>query len=350
MEHLKLLSQSDLDLLVIKRPNETKFGEHIQLVPTSDSIYDYILNLDVSYVIFGIQEDIGVFANGGRQGAYHAWPIILKSLLNIQSNKFLKAKRVAILGSLDYSHLQEKISLLQPTQEQDLLKARKKVAIIDRDVAYVVSLILKAGKTPIVIGGGHNNAYGCIKGSALTFGKPINAINFDAHTDFRPEEGRHSGNGFSYAYAEGFLDKYFVFGLHENYTSNKILKTLRRLKSIDYNTYEEVRVRKEKSFNSEISRALTHVNSENYGIEIDLDAIRHVNSSAQTPSGYSSDKARSFLNYVAKNTNAIYLHICEGIPDDNNEALIGKLVSFLITDFIKSHKSAKLIVPKSLTP
>jgi formiminoglutamase len=31
-------------------------------------------------------------------------------------------------------------------------------------------------------------------------------------------EGRHSGNGFSYAYEEGFL-KIFYFGLHENYTS-----------------------------------------------------------------------------------------------------------------------------------
>jgi arginase family enzyme len=40
--------------------------------------------------------------------------------------------------------------------------------------------------------------------------KTINAINFDAHSDFRILEGRHSGNGFSYAYEEGFLKKYFV--------------------------------------------------------------------------------------------------------------------------------------------
>jgi formiminoglutamase len=32
---------------------------------------------------------------------------------------------------------------------------------------------------------GHNNSYGNIKGSALAKGKPINAINFDAHSDFR---------------------------------------------------------------------------------------------------------------------------------------------------------------------
>jgi formiminoglutamase len=38
----------------------------------------------------------------------------------------------------------------------------------------------------------------------------VNAINFDAHSDFRILEGRHSGNGFSYAYEEGFLKKYFI--------------------------------------------------------------------------------------------------------------------------------------------
>ena len=279
---------------MIKRPNQTKFGEHIQLVPQFTSIYDEILNLDVSYVIFGIQEDIGVFANNGKQGTYNAWPVVLKSLLNIQSNKFLKAKGIAILGCLDYPHLQEKIGSLDQNNPKDLAKARKKVTYIDKDVTFLVSQIVKAGKIPIVIGGGHNNAYGCIKGTALAKGKPINAINFDAHTDFRAEEGRHSGNGFSYAYAEGFLDKYFIFGLHENYTSNNILKTLKRLKTIDFNTYEEVRVRIETSFSTELKRALNHVNNQSYGIEIDLDAVRHINSSAQTPSGYNSDKASKF--------------------------------------------------------
>jgi formiminoglutamase len=47
----------------------------------------------------------------------------------------------------------------------------------------------------------------------------VNAINFDAHSDFRILEGRHSGNGFSYAYEEGFLKNILFFGLHENYTS-----------------------------------------------------------------------------------------------------------------------------------
>jgi formiminoglutamase len=59
--------------------------------------------------------------------------------------------------------------------------------------------------------------------------KTINAINFDAHSDFRILEGRHSGNGFSYAYEEGFL-KNIVFGLHENYTSKSVLDIIKKQK------------------------------------------------------------------------------------------------------------------------
>src|SRR4051812_10254491 len=123
---------------------------------------------------------------------------------------------------------------------------------IDKDVAHAVCQIILAGKTPIIIGGGHNNAYGNIKGTALAKGKPVNAINFDAHTDFRVLEGRHSGNGFSYAFEEGFLKRYFIFGLHENYTSKGVMETIKKHSdAIKFNTYEQISVRKEKSFSEE---------------------------------------------------------------------------------------------------
>jgi hypothetical protein len=37
----------------------------------------------------------------------------------------------------------------------------------------------------------------------------VNAINFDAHSDFHSRR-RHSGNGFSYAYEEGFKNILFL--------------------------------------------------------------------------------------------------------------------------------------------
>jgi formiminoglutamase len=199
---------------------------------------------------------------------------------------------------------------------------------------------MAAGKTPIIIGGGHNNAYGNIKGSALAKGKPINAINFDAHTDFRILEGRHSGNGFSYAFEEGFLKNYFIFGMHENYASKGVMETIKKhTDRIKYNTYEQISIRKVKSFTEEMHHAFEFIGNEPFGIEIDLDSLPNVASSAMTPSGFSIEKARQFVHFFGHKENAAYLHICEGAPDldyEKNSHLTGKLVAYLVTDFIKA--------------
>jgi formiminoglutamase len=230
-----------------------------------------------------------------------------------------------------------KVSKLNQSKSKDVLKARKIVKKIDVYVTALINQIVLAGKKPIIIGGGHNNAYGNIKGSALAFGNPINVINFDAHSDFRPEEGRHSGNAFSYAYAEGFLKNYFVFGLHENYTSEILFRMLNKVKSIEFNTFESVEIRKELKLKKELDRALDHVSNEPFGIEIDCDAIENISSSAMTPSGFSVNKTRRFVDFFGKHENACYLHICEAIATPENESQIGKLITYLITDFIKAN-------------
>ena len=165
---------------------------------------------------------------------------------------------------------------------------------------------------------------------------PVNTVNLDAHSDFRSEEGRHSGNGFSYAFAEGFLDKYFIFGLHENYTSEKTFNTLNKVKAVKYNTFESIEIRQDLKFNAEMERALKHVSKDAFGIEIDCDAIENIPSSAMTPSGFSANKARRFVSYFGRNENAKYLHICEASPKKKSEKQIGKLITYLITDFIKA--------------
>jgi formiminoglutamase len=75
---------------------------------------------------------------------------------------------------------------------------------------------------------GHNNSYGNIKGSALAKGKPLTPLILMPILIL--ESRGHSGNGFSYAYEEGFLKKYFVFGLHENYTSKSVLDIIKKQK------------------------------------------------------------------------------------------------------------------------
>ncbi|BAO77504.1 formimidoylglutamase [Winogradskyella sp. PG-2] len=335
MQNLVLFTSKDRDTILKARKGESKFGEHIQLIPNLTNIYDDIANLDVDFVLFGISEDIGVFANYGKTGTYKAWEATIKILLNIQSNSKTKAKRVLVLGHLDYS---EKRTLTElKSTKKNVSKARTIVESIDKDVTHIISSIIKAGKTPIIIGGGHNNAYGNIKGTSLAYKEKINVVNFDAHTDFRAEEGRHSGNGFSYAYAEGFLKNYFIFGLHENYTSERIYKTLKKIKSINYNTYEAIEVRNELNFNTELENTLNFISEKNFGIEIDCDAIENIPSSAMSPSGFSVKQARQFINYFGQHKNVSYLHICEAAPTKKTATKVGKLITYLITDFIRAY-------------
>ncbi|MFG6685850.1 formimidoylglutamase [Mariniflexile sp. HNIBRBA6329] len=339
MDKLVLFNNNSLNKLLNKRQGEPKFGEHIQILTSISNIYDQLVDLDVTHVIIGLPEDVGVFANYGKTGASKAWEATLKVLLNIQSNEFTKANRVLILGHLDFSEELSKVSELDVNEKKSIAKARKIVSKIDKHVTFIVSQIVSAGKKPIIIGGGHNNAYGNIKGTSLALKKPINIINFDAHSDFRPEEGRHSGNGFSYAYAEGFLNSYFIFGLQRNYTSDKLFKSLKKFKLVKYNMFEDLAVGKELKFKEELERASNHISSKPFGIELDCDVIENIPSSAMTPSGFSVNKARSFVSYFGKFENARYLHICEAAPTKKTETQVGKLITYLITDFIEAYEN-----------
>ena len=48
----------------------------------------------------------------------------------------------------------------------------------------------------------------------------MDVVNLDPHADCRNvAEGRHSGNGFSTAFGEGLIRKYFLCGYHNRYNS-----------------------------------------------------------------------------------------------------------------------------------
>ena len=341
MEKLIPFTINDLAKVTNHRSGEIKFGEKMLTIPKGIDITVFLKTCEAKYVLFGIPEDIGVRANYGRPGAASAWECAIASIANIQHNRFCKGSQILVLGQLNVRAEMKEVEHLDFNDIDDRSKLSQLVEKIDKDVSHIIFNIIKAGKTPIVIGGGHNNSYGNIKGTALAKGKPINAVNFDAHSDFRILEGRHSGNGFSYAFEEGFLKKYFIFGLHENYTSKSVLDIIKKIEDrVRYNTYDSINIRKEKNFNQELIQASQFIQTDFYGVEIDLDAIPNIASSAMTLSGFSIEELRQFVTFFAKNKNAAYLHICEGAPDlcyEKNNHLIGKLIGYLVTDFIKSN-------------
>lgn len=347
MEKLIPFTINDLAKVTNHRSGEIKFGEKMMTIPKGNDPAAFLKTSEAKYVLFGIPEDIGVRANCGRPGTASAWESAIGSIANIQHNRFCKGSQILVLGHLDVSEEMNEVLDLNFNNFNDRTKLSQLVEKIDKEVSHIIFNIINSGKTPIIIGGGHNNAYGNIKGTALAKGKPINAINFDAHSDFRILEGRHSGNGFSYAYEEGFLKKYFIFGLHENYTSKSVLDIIKKTNDrVRYNTYDGIKIRKEKDFNQELVQASEFIQTDCYGIEIDLDAIPNIASSAMTLSGFSIEELRQFVTTFGNNKNAAYLHICEGAPDlgeEKNNHLIGKLIGYLVTDFIKSNNNIGLL-------
>ncbi len=341
MENLIPFTASDLAKITNHRSGEIKFGEKMFTIPKGVEPKIFLESCEAKYVLLGIPEDIGVRANLGRPGTHSAWESAVKSIANIQHNRFCKGNRILILGQLDVAEEMKKAEEIDYQNVENRFELSKLVTKIDKDLTHIMCTIVKAGKIPIIIGGGHNNAYGNIKGTALAKGKAINAINFDAHSDFRILEGRHSGNGFSYAYEEGFLKKYFIFGLHESYTSKSVLDLIKKTdQRVKYNTYDSIKITKEKSFEFEMEYGMNHVKSDFFGLEIDLDALPNIASSAMTMSGFSIEEVRHFVHYFGKNPNVAYLHICEGAPDladSKNSHLIGKLIAYLVTDFIKAN-------------
>lgn len=341
MESVKQYFNDDILKMTRKRSGEEKIGDAVEAVLT-----DWKKDLEKStarYVILGIAEDIGVRANYGRAGAATAFKPALDSFLNQQRNLFIDPSSVFVLGEVMVDDVMEAASGLDMKNKKELSQLRDLVAVIDERVSLVVEFIVSLHKIPVVIGGGHNNSYGNIKGSSVALHKKINVINCDPHLDFRALEGRHSGNGFSYAYEHKFLSKYAVLSMHEQYNNNASLEKFKEFSSdLFYNTYESVFVREDLDYKTAVDQCIGFVKGEACGLEIDLDAITNVPSSAKTSSGISPIQARQYIHQAASKLDVVYFHIAEGAPvlshikADNKT---GKLIAYLITDFMKANSA-----------
>ncbi|RZK57119.1 MAG: arginase, partial [Pedobacter sp.] len=154
MDSFKIYTQSDVLSFVNQRDGETKLGERILFYRHLEESNDKAISLNnlkqspAKFVLLGIPEDIGVRANYGIGGSKNAWQATLKAFLNIQSNSFLQGDEILLLGHFE----------IEEPEDSRIETLREKTAAIDKLVAPIIEKIVSAGKIPIVIGGGHNNA------------------------------------------------------------------------------------------------------------------------------------------------------------------------------------------------
>ncbi|MBK8495301.1 MAG: formimidoylglutamase [Chitinophagaceae bacterium] len=346
MKHFKFYTKKDILSLTRVRRFETKMGERLQFLKPETEWPEVIQHSSAKFVLLGIPEDFGVKGNYGIGGTETAWLSFLDSFLNIQSNDFLTGENTLLLGHFDFGDVKFLIENNAYNAEEKINAYRHALKIVDEEVEDLLKVIASAKKIPIIIGGGHNNAYPIIKGVAKGLHKAdlvplsqINCINLDAHADYSVAEGRHSGNGFRYAEEDGYLGKYCMVGLHENYVSQNVLMDIHNNPFIDYISFEEIFIHDRKNFIQAVAHATGFTEDSYTGIEIDLDCVEHILSSATTPSGITPLLARKYVTFAAQDSKPAYLHICEGatqLADGRKNETTGKLISYLVSDFIKA--------------
>jgi len=336
--------------MVKRRAGEVRLGERVKVLDLSAGD-DLELALSASparYVLLGLPEDIGVRANYGRGGAYSAWNPVVATLLNVQSNRYFTGDQLLVLGHVDFTELMQKAADLNFQDSSDVAVARELVAEIDEMVMPIIEAIVKAGKEPVIVGGGHNNAFpnirGAVSGLQKRFNKhytSIDCINCDAHSDLRSLEGRHSGNGFSYALASGDLRRYAMVGLHEIFNTEAVIEQIHADDRLHATFFEDIFVKGEDGFTEAVEEAIQFAGSEFTGLELDLDTIQNIPSSAKTSSGISTIQARKFVHMVASKCNVVYFHIAEAAPvlsHIKTDLKTGKLIAYLITNYLKARE------------
>jgi formiminoglutamase len=295
-----------------KRAGETRVGE---IVPENSVATS-------KFILLGIEESVGPIANNGFSGSENAWSAFLANFLNTQIHKNFSGKEIAVLGSIKNVNLPESID-----------EARKQVEELDVFVLEILNQELSKDQIPIVIGGGHNNALPLMRWSAQA--NRINCINIDPHADCRNTEARHSGNSFSTALEEKIIKSYSVLGLHEAYNNQFILDFLEK-HSCFHTYYEDYLLGKSTLLVDFVERIEELIPTEKIAVEIDMDAIAFMPSSALSPSGFSVDQIRAVcLSLRTIQSKVAYLHFPEAAPKTPIEQkVVGKALSYFVRDFV----------------
>jgi formiminoglutamase len=135
-------------------------------------------------VLLGFPQDEGVRRNGGRAGAAEAPREIRKWLYRLTPWDGRGDIDLARRPPLDLGDVRIE-GTLEETQQA---------------LGEVVAAVLRRGGIPVVLGGGHETAYGHYLGYVAA-GRPVGIINLDAHLDVRPglDGLGHSGSPFRQA-------------------------------------------------------------------------------------------------------------------------------------------------------
>lgn len=270
----------------------------------------------VTFGILGYGVDEGVRRNQGRIGAAKG-PLAFRKCFSVLADHFPKEKQLIDVGTLECDN--------------------KNLEQVQNELSSAVSLLLEKGINPIVIGGGHDIAYGHYKGIQKAYpNKRIGIINFDAHLDLRSfDQGAHSGSPFNQIAAEVDDFNYLCVGFRKNTNSPSLLQ---QAKALNVQLIE-----RERCHLNFIAQVLDEINSfiENLDLvylSIDLDGFADAYApgvSAASPFGFDIDFVQACLKHLLKSDKIISVDVAELNPEFDIDSRTSKLAAGLIYQIIE---------------
>lgn len=268
-------------------------------------------------VLVGFPSDEGVKRNGGRVGAAQAPDAIRKQFYKLTPDAENPKPFSKLINQLD--------DVGNIRLEHDLDKNQQRMG-------QVLAGFLEQGIIPIILGGGHETAFGHFLGYAEA-GIKTAIFNLDAHADVRSlkKEQSHSGSPFRQAieHSSATAEKYLVAGLQPHSVASSHLAYIDQKKG-HYLFRDETNI-------TSISGLFHRHESDRLMVTFDMDAVDQSFApgvSAPCTNGLSSELWLMAAYLAGKNEQVTSFDLSEVNPEYDCDGQTARLAALTIWHFL----------------
>ncbi|AMM51827.1 formiminoglutamase [Rufibacter sp. DG15C] len=268
------------------------------------------------FAFLGFCCDEGVRRNQGRVGAASAPPLIRQAMASFANH----------LPSKSSLHDAGDVLVLNQHLEEAQVQLGKKVQALQEH-----------GYKTIVLGGGHETAYGHFLGlqSGLQEEETLGVINFDAHFDLRSYATQPS-SGTPFLQIADVLDKqnkdfnYLCLGIQEYGNTRALFNTAQNL-GAEYVLSQDLHMFKAEALKTDVQAFLSKVDKVYVSIDLDVFAAGYAPGvSAPAAMGVQPDIVLLLLQEIMKSGKVLSLDVVELNPQFDIDSRTAKLAASLI--------------------
>lgn len=276
---------------------------------------DQLSEANEGFALLGYACDEGVRRNQGRIGAQEG-PEAIRKALGKMPNHLPEIKGLFDVG--------------------DVYCNDKQMELAQAALSEMVVKILQNNALPVLLGGGHDIAYGHYDGlKKFLISKDerpsIGIINFDAHFDLRNDEkGANSGTPFYQIGNENDPFNYLCLGIRKDANDKVLFKTASEFK-VTYVLQHTFRMAYMNEIKTWIKAFMQEVNY--VYVTIDLDGFSSAfapGTSAASPMGFSPDIVLECLQTIIESGKLLSFDIAEMNPAFDRDGQTAKLAASLI--------------------